>query len=142
MDTRTSDDAVVRIDELAGDECWRLLEGSVVGRLCFVSGGEPSVLPVNHVVDDHSIVIRTGRSGSLERLSAGATVAFEVDELDRASATGWSVVVRGYITEILDPDELAGAARLPLHPWASGRRDHWLRIRPWAVTGRSIVRPG
>ena len=136
----SADEAAVRIDELTTDDCWRLLAEAVVGRLCFVTDGEPAVLPVNHLVNDLSIVIRTAPSGSLERLSGGATVAFEVDDLDRASETGWSVVVRGYIAEIVDPAELAIAATLPLHAWASGLRDHWLRIRPWAVTGRSIRR--
>lgn len=133
-------ETVAMIEELATPECWRLLARSPLGRLCFVARGEPAVLPVNHVVDDHSIVIRTGRTGILERLANGATVAFEVDETGPVSATGWSVVAKGHIIEITDEAELAAVAELPLHPWVSGRRDHWLRIRPWQVTGRRIDR--
>jgi uncharacterized protein len=133
-------ETVAMIEELATPECWRLLARSPLGRLCFVAGGDPAVLPVNHVVDDHSIVIRTGRTGILERLASGATVAFEVDETGAVSATGWSVVAKGYIIEITDETELAAVTKLALHPWVSGRRDHWLRIRPWQVTGRRINR--
>ena len=62
-------ETVAMVEELATPECWRLLARSPVGRLCFVAGGEPAVLPINHVVDDHSIVIRTGRTGILESWS-------------------------------------------------------------------------
>jgi uncharacterized protein len=126
------------IEELTAEDCWSRLALAPTGRLCFVDGGEPMVLPLNHVVDGHSIVVRTAAGTAPHRLGEGATVAFEADATRPATCEGWSVVLRGHLAEVTDEQELADVARLPLHPWASGRRDHYLRLRPWAVTGRVI----
>jgi len=126
------------IEDLAAEACWTRLAQVPTGRLCFVDGGEPMVLPLNHVVDGHSIVVRTASGTAPHRLAEGATVAFEADATLPATCEGWSVVVRGLLAEVTDEQELAGLRRLPLHPWASGRRDHYLRLRPWAITGREI----
>jgi nitroimidazol reductase NimA-like FMN-containing flavoprotein (pyridoxamine 5'-phosphate oxidase superfamily) len=126
------------IEELTAEACWSRLAQVPTGRLCFVDSGGPMVLPLNHVVDGHSIVVRTAWGTSAHQLGDGATVAFEVDAAEPATCEGWSVVVRGYLDELTDMDELAAARRLDLHSWASGRRDHFLRIRPWKVTGRDI----
>jgi uncharacterized protein len=126
------------IEDLAAEECWRRLDQVPTGRLCFVDRGEPMVLPVNHAVDGHTIVVRTASNTALRQLGEGATVAFEADVTQPATCEGWSVVVRGHLAEVTDEQELANTARLQLHPWVSGRRDHYLRLRPWAITGREI----
>jgi uncharacterized protein len=126
------------IEDLTADTCWSRLAQVPTGRLCFVDGGEPTVLPMNHVVDGHSIVVRTASGTAPQRLGAGAAVAFEADATQPATCEGWSVVVRGHLAEVTDEQELADVGRLPLHPWASGRRDHYLRLRPWVITGREI----
>jgi nitroimidazol reductase NimA-like FMN-containing flavoprotein (pyridoxamine 5'-phosphate oxidase superfamily) len=134
-----TDEQAVRIDQLAVDVCWRLVTRVPVGRVAFVVHEEPVVLPVNHAVDGHTIVIRTGQTELLEAVAGGAVAAFEVDETDASSETGWSVLIRGYAQEV-DPSERGRVEQLPLHPWASGRREHWIRIVPWSVTGRAISR--
>ncbi|HET9539484.1 MAG TPA: pyridoxamine 5'-phosphate oxidase family protein, partial [Candidatus Limnocylindria bacterium] len=63
------------------------------------------------------------------------------DGADTAVETGWSVLVRGVAREVTDVHERARLARLPLHPWAPGERDRWLRVVPTSVTGRAISRP-
>ena len=68
-------------------------------------------------------------------------MAFEVDGIDTSAETGWSVLVRGVASEVTDEHERARLARLPLHPWAPGERDRWLRVVPTTVTGRAISRP-
>jgi hypothetical protein len=47
--------------------------------------------------------------------------------------------VRGEITEVTDPAELARLRGLPLRPWAPGARDHYVRILPAVLTGRRIT---
>lgn len=133
-------DESVWVDELDEDVCWRLLASPPVGRIAFVSDGELMVLPVNHAVDGRSVVFRTGETELLERLARGATVAFQVDDADTADETGWSVLVRGECSEISDAGELERVKGLGLRHWAPGRREHWLRVTPWSVTGRSIAR--
>ena len=102
-------EANVWVDELGTDQCWRLLERCSVGRLGFAAEGEQLILPVNYVVDGHSIVVRTGRTVMLEALGPGATVAFEVDGSDAVSETGWSVLIKGHASE-MDPPGPRGRA--------------------------------
>jgi uncharacterized protein len=136
----TEEEDLVWVDDLEPEICWRLVDRRPAGRIGFVTEGEPVVLPVNHAVDGRSIVIRTGETAMLEALGGGASAAFEVDETDAFSETGWSVLIRGFASEITDQAERADAERLPLHPWAPGRRDRWIRIVPSSVTGRAISR--
>ena len=135
-----TDAAVAWVDDLDVDVCWKLLAGQKIGRVGFVLDGEAIVLPVNHAVDGHTILFRTGATAMLEGLANGANVAFEVDGADAEVETGWSVLVRGRATEVTDGAELEHLARLPLHPWAPGERGRWLRVVPTSVTGRAISR--
>ena len=135
-----ADAAVVWVDDLDVDVCWKLLAAERIGRVGFVLDGEAIVLPVNHAVDGHTIVFRTGATAMLEGLAGGAIVAFEVDGADAEVETGWSVLVRGRADEVTDAGELARVAHLSLHPWAPGERGRWLRVVPTSVTGRAISR--
>jgi nitroimidazol reductase NimA-like FMN-containing flavoprotein (pyridoxamine 5'-phosphate oxidase superfamily) len=115
-----------------------LLRGHGVGRVALVDEGKPSVLPVNYVVDEGTIVFRTGRHTTLH--AAGGAVAFEIDGTDVDAETGWSVLVKGSMAEVVDAAELETIRRLPLRPWAPDERDQWMRITPETVTGRAISR--
>ncbi len=75
------------------------------------------------------------------RWPAAARVAFEVDGVDEATRTGWSVLVRGEATEVTDPAELARLRQLPLSPWAPGAKTRYVRILPTVLTGRRIALP-
>jgi hypothetical protein len=52
------------------------------------------------------------------------------------------VIVRGEITEVTDPAEVARLRALPLRVQAPGARDHYVRILPAVLTGRRIVAAG
>ena len=114
------DEVLVWMDDLEPEICWRLLARRSTGRLGFVAQGEPVVLPVNHAVDGHSIVIRTGETGMLEALGAGATAAFEVDEMDALPETGWSVLVKGFASR---SPMTSSAPTWSACPFIRGRRD-------------------
>jgi nitroimidazol reductase NimA-like FMN-containing flavoprotein (pyridoxamine 5'-phosphate oxidase superfamily) len=131
---------VVWMDDLLPEVCWMLLTRVPIGRVGFIFEGAPKVLPVNHAVDERTVVFRTGMSTILHTLGEGSPVAFEVDGADSTAETGWSVVVEGRVVELHDPDERARLVDLGLHPWAAGERDHWMRIVPTTVTGRAISR--
>jgi hypothetical protein len=68
-------------------------------------------------------------------------VAFEVDAIEEATRTGWSVVVRGTLADISDPAQLERLRALPLYPWAPGEKSRYVRVRPFSVTGRRITIP-
>lgn len=128
------------IDALDTDECWRLISRSTVGRLAVSISNHPDIFPVNYVVDDGTIVVNTAPGTKLAAAVLGRGVAFEVDELDHATHTGWSVVVKGTASEIEDLAGLMDAEELGIETWATSDKTRFLRITPDEVTGRRISR--
>ena len=127
-----------RWTELSIDDSMRMLELGRVGRLAFVVGAEPQILPVNYVFHEGAIVFRTTYGQALDSIGAGARVAFEVDSINESSHTGWSVIVRGKAEEIWMPEELEAVRTLHVDTWAPGERLHYVRILPALITGRRI----
>ncbi|WP_406005181.1 pyridoxamine 5'-phosphate oxidase family protein [Streptomyces sp. NBC_00637] len=128
-----------RFTQLSRTECGDLLSTHGVGRLAVSTTHGPLIVPVNYTVIDGTIVFRTAR-GATPSLAPGTPVAFEVDRIDDAFSQGWSVLVRGHarlVTDVAEAQRLAQQARS--RPWAGGRRDLWVRIEPYAVTGRRIA---
>jgi uncharacterized protein len=115
-------------------ESIRLLASVPVGRIVFTVRALPAVRPVNFVVDDGSVIIRTGPGSKLTAAVRNAVVAFQADEIDPVGHTGWSVTVTGRVQEIRDPAERDRLRRL-VTPWASGEKEHFLRIAPELVSG-------
>lgn len=129
------------IEMLPRPECFRLLSSQTVGRLGFVVGDQPLVLPVNFAVVRDVVVFRTGRGSKLDA-ALGTKVSFEVDEVDVAAGDGWSVVVQGVAEEITHAeDSFDEALRRGAAPsWVSDGNDHYLRIIPHVISGRRLLR--
>lgn len=129
------------------DECFRLLQQAPIGRVVFTAGALPAVLPLNFAVDESpsatprraGIVIKTGSDTRLATGAAGSIVAFEADEVDPGTLTGWSVVVTGHLTVVRDPAEVARLSELGLRSWITAPRDRYLRIAAEMVTGRRLT---
>jgi uncharacterized protein len=125
------------IEVLDRDQCLALLETDVVGRLAVVAGGAPAVFPVNYAMDSDAVVFRTAPG---TKLDAGC---FEIDFFDRDRRTGWSVVVSGRLEEVtaFDGSLSERVKALAVDPWAEGEKEHWLRLVPHVITGRSVGPP-
>lgn len=133
-------DAKTGIEVLDREACLELLAEDVVGRLAFVTGAAPAMVVVNYVLDGDVIVLRSGPGSKLEA-GLRSPVCFEIDDLDRATRTGWSVVVSGRL-ELVEEHQAATWARvrdLPLDPWADGEKPHLLRLVPSSITGRRVT---
>jgi uncharacterized protein len=128
-----------RLQELTRAECFALLAGERLGRVAVVDDRGPVVFPVNFVLDRHTVVFRTEPGTKLAAAGLRGRVCFEADGTDAAARAGWSVIVRGEITEITDRAELARLRELPLRAWAAGTRDRYVRILPAVLTGRRIA---
>ena len=89
------------IEELDEDERLQLISGGGIGRIAYLSGFGPAVLPVNYALQDGAVVFRTAAHGPLdEDLRTGITgadykVAFEIDSIDLPTRQGWSVLIQG-----------------------------------------------
>jgi uncharacterized protein len=131
------------LEMLPLERCLQLLASVPVGRIGFHTDGEVTVLPVNHVVDGQDVIFCTARGSKLTAAEAQGLVAFEADDYDAQTRTGWSVVVNGYAEVVYEDNDIRRFEGLGLHPWADGvERSFWVRIRPTSVTGRLIPAQG
>ena len=126
------------LEQLSRDECMRLMGSVPVGRIVYTRQALPAVELVNFALDDGDIIIRTDAGSKLAAATRGAVVAFEMDSLDDAGHTGWSVTVVGQSSAVTDGAEIRHLEQISLSPWAPGRRDHFIRISPVIVTGRRL----
>lgn len=120
-------------------ESLRLLASSRLGRIGITSDALPTVLPVAFHCDGRQILFRTGLGSKLEAATDNAVVAFEVDEVDLASRSGWSVVVTGIARELTEPDEIAEARRQALDRWIEAADGRIVAISLDLVSGRRLV---
>jgi nitroimidazol reductase NimA-like FMN-containing flavoprotein (pyridoxamine 5'-phosphate oxidase superfamily) len=125
--------------ELDRTECLGLLGRLQVGRMVFTDQTMPMVHPVNFSLDGGDVIVRTSGGGKLAAAVSRGMIAFEADELDPDTCTGWSVVVVGHAEIVNDIDELVALAEPADRPWAPGRTAHVIRIRAERVTGRRLA---
>jgi nitroimidazol reductase NimA-like FMN-containing flavoprotein (pyridoxamine 5'-phosphate oxidase superfamily) len=125
------------LEILTDAQCLALLPTVPVGRIVFTEGALPAVQPVNFVVDDECVIIRATTGSKLAAAAGGAVVAFEVDEYDATTETGWSVTAVGQASLVTDSAELARLSRLPLRSW-TGHLDHLIQIRIAVLHGRRL----
>lgn len=127
------------IHALDAADCYSLLETDCVGRVVYTRNALPAVTPVNYALDGHRILIRTTSESAVAATARNeAVVAFEVDDIDRRTEEGWSVVVVGVVHLVLDAGELVRAAQHPVRTFAGGTRDTLVAITPGTVTGRWV----
>src|SRR5437588_9458338 len=95
--------------ELTREECLDLLAAHTFGRLSVVMrNGSPVIRPVNYVFDrrTQSVVFRTAQGSKLHALLRAGKAAFEIDELDQAEGTGWSVIIEGVTVAVSVPSDI------------------------------------
>ncbi len=133
------DGAGRELDMLPEDEAWELVGRRELGRLVVCIAGVPEVFPVNYRLDtDGAVVVRTAPGLKLAGAVLGGEVAFEVDEIDEAARTGWSVVIHGPATEVVGTEARLRADDLGVDPWIASPRHRYLRVAPGRITGRRV----
>lgn len=131
-------------------ECLSLLGDASVGRVAVTVAALPAIFPVSFTLMDDDVVFRASAGSRLSAAVDRAVVAFEVDDVDDAGVvgdaaasgmevrSGWSVLVVGPASAIVDPHELERAERLRLRAWAPKAEGHYVRIRSELVSGRRM----
>lgn len=130
-----SDDTTVQT--MTEDECWERLEGEEFGRLATGAVGEVSITPVNYVVKDRQVVIRTTEGSKLTDLVVQSRVAFEIDKVD--GETAWSVIGKGDAHVVQSFDESYDLEQLGLRPWVDTDKDVWVVVTLDDVSGRTFA---
>lgn len=121
-------------------EAMRLLASVDYGRVVFSLQSLPAIRPVNHLVDEGRIIIRTRLTSAIStaiRSADGVVVAYEADSIDAQSRTGWSVVVTGRAYTLTDPEQVLRYEQL-LHPWVN-QADTVVAIELGIITGFRII---
>ena len=130
----------VGAERLDTDEAIRLLASVEFGRVVFTVNSLPAIRPVNHLLDEGRIIIRTRLTSAISsraRSADGIVVAYEADDINPQTRTGWSVVVTGRAHTVTDPGEVSRYEQL-LHPWVN-YADTVVAIEPEFITGFRIV---
>jgi uncharacterized protein len=127
------------LKELTREECFELLASTNVGRFAYCSPEGPEVFPLNYVLQGESLLFRTSPHTTLGRRLPLAAAAFQIDDVDDYTETGWSVLIRGPV-DVVEHDDLPPADERP-EPWVGGLRPLHLRLSARAVTGRRVL-PG
>ena len=130
-----------RLKETTRDQAMRLLGSVQVGRIGFTSRALPAIRPVTHILDKGHLIIRSlgdpaiTNAASTER---GVVVAYEADDIDVVSGSGWSVLVVGLARLIEDPQE-AARYRQELRALEPGGTGPLIRIYPELISGFELV---
>ncbi len=123
------------------DEAMRLLASVEFGRAVFTMNALPAVRPVNHLVDNDRIIIRTRLGAAIAKtvrsIQPAVVVAYEADHFDTEKRTGWSVVVTGRAQTVTDEQDVRRYEQL-LIPWVN-HADTVLAIELDVVTGFRIT---
>jgi hypothetical protein len=141
-----------KLSAIAHSEALSLLAGVSFGRVVFTENAMPAVRPASHLVEAGVIIARSHDGSAV--LSAGGeripgpdpftgseretVVAYQADDIDIGQRLGWSVVVTGPATPLLDPAEIERYGNL-LPPWADAREGQLIRIHPGITTGYRFI---
>lgn len=123
--------------ELSDEQSWKLLESTKHGRLVVSVAGEPDIFPVNYLVSNRKLYLRTAPGNKLAQLTINAKVLFETDGI--LSEEAWSVVLRGTARVLTNSTELAAVEELGLKTWVPTLKDFYVEIEPSSVSGRHFV---
>ena len=127
-----------QLEPIDRTECLQLLAEHHLGRLAVVVDGQPLIFPVNYALSGGQIVFRTDPGTKLHG-ARDQRVAFEIDGVDTMYHDGWSVLVVGVAREEHSAARRRAFAELPIRPWVSGPKAHWMAIAGGSITGRRIV---
>jgi nitroimidazol reductase NimA-like FMN-containing flavoprotein (pyridoxamine 5'-phosphate oxidase superfamily) len=124
-----------RLLPLSRQDALELLSSVPLGRIVFTQHALPAIRPVNHMVDSGQVIICTHDGAAiLGNAGNSAVVAYEADQLDPDTRTGWSVIVTGTANLVRDPARLA-TYHQELAPWVGSEMNQVIRISPDLVTG-------
>ena len=124
--------------ELSETECKELLAQHTVGRIGFMAGEGPQILPVNYQYRTGRVIFRTSPYGPLAGLVRRTSVAFEIDAIDEQDKSGWSVLVLGFAEAMTNDHRLTSAWETGPVPWADGARNLFIEIKPRKISGRVV----
>lgn len=126
------------VDVLDRESCLAMLGTVAVGRLAWSDAdGRIQVRPITFELDDGCVAFRCGPGSMLTAVREGRPVSFEVDRIEPALRSGWSVLLVGAAAELVTTSAAHPKVRI-VDPWAGGERPHLVRLRAGEISGRRL----
>lgn len=105
------------IKDLNPKECIDMLRNNYIGRLAFIEGKNPYIIPITYYYfdqDTNSIISYSSKGHKIDAMRKNIFVSLEVDEIE--SLSKWkTVLVHGEFEELKGPD-----AKSQLHEFSEG----------------------
>ncbi|MHB8295784.1 MAG: pyridoxamine 5'-phosphate oxidase family protein [Acidimicrobiales bacterium] len=125
---------------LSRPDCLMLLATRPVGRVSVIRYGTPVILPVTYCLLGEDVVFATGTGSKSLAVTHGDAIAFEVDDIDSVTRSGWSVLAVGTACRLVESDRDWDAARaLDLYPWVGRHAVRLIRMPTDRLSGRRLL---
>lgn len=117
-----------------------LLATRPVGGVALTRNALPTILPVTYCLLGEDVVFATAAGSKYLAVPRQTVIAFEVDDVDPVSRSGWSVLAVGMASHLDegDPDWEAAMA-LDLHPWVGRGATRLIRLPTDHLSGRRMT---
>ncbi|MDR6141516.1 nitroimidazol reductase NimA-like FMN-containing flavoprotein (pyridoxamine 5'-phosphate oxidase superfamily) [Microbacterium foliorum] len=126
------------VEEIGTAGCWRLVEAHSLGRLAIQTlDGHPDVFPLNYLVHEGNLYMRSAPGSKLRSLIAHPQVALEVDGMD--DGFYWSVVMKGTATRLNTDAAIEASGILDLVSSSPTAKHNYVRLVPETITGRRFA---
>lgn len=123
------------VEEIGTAACWKLVEANSLGRLAIQNiDGRPDLFPLNYLVHEGSVFMKSAPGTKLRSLAGHPDVAFEIDGAD--GAFQWSIVIRGNATRMDTDADIEASGVLTLASDSPTAKHNYVRLVPDTVTGR------
>lgn len=125
---------------LGAEECWHLVGSKGVGRIGFMGESTIQIVPTGYDAQRGKAYFRAGTFGELARRVHGRDVTLQVDDIDRTTFSGWSVVMTGTAHRVEDAATVAArwSAGRP-SPWLPTPEAQWIALDVDAITGERVL---
>ena len=121
------------------DECWRLVGSHGVGRVVFKGDTYTQIVPTTYDAVSDTAYFRAPTFGELARRVDGHTASLQVDDIDRSTFTGWSVLMTGTAHRVGDAATVASLWSLGRpHAWFPGPQTQWIALPVDHVRGQRV----
>ncbi|MFE1644281.1 pyridoxamine 5'-phosphate oxidase family protein [Microbacterium sp. P01] len=126
------------VEHLTEAQCWTMIEAESFGRLA-VEGldGAPDVFPLNYVVRDKAIYIKSAPGLKLMAITAHSSVALEIDGVD--AGFQWSAVIRGSARRLAFDTEILQSGVQAMISSSPTTKYNYVCITPDSVSGRRFA---
>lgn len=126
-------------ERLDASECWRLVRSRAVGRVGIVSGNELQITPVNYRADGEAVYFRATAFGPVSRHAHHQATVIEVDDIDSAGFSGWSVQLSGPTHHVVDGPTMAALwSPTQPHVWEAGQESIWIAMDVQDIQGQRV----